>query len=84
MIVIVDMKIMTYIHDVYIIIDMQSEAIIKERSKGMKKKSSVAVEEETRLKLDSMGSRHESYDQIIRRLIKFYEENYREPTAKKK
>jgi hypothetical protein len=52
----------------------------KDRTEGMKKKSSVAVEEETRLKLDSMGSRHESYDQIIRRLIKFYEDN-QQPTT---
>jgi hypothetical protein len=52
----------------------------KDRTEGMKKKSSVAVEEETRLKLDSMGFRHESYDQIIRRLIKFYEDN-QQPTT---
>ena len=38
-------------------------------------KSSVAVERETRLELDSMGYRNETYDQIIRRLIKFYKEN---------
>jgi hypothetical protein len=41
----------------------------------VKKKTSVAVEEETRKRLDKLGVRHETYDQIINRLIKFYEEN---------
>jgi hypothetical protein len=39
----------------------------------MKKKSSVAVEETTRKRLDALGTRHETYDQIINRLIDEHE-----------
>lgn len=44
----------------------------------VKEKSSVAVEKSTRLRLDKLGARHETYDQIINRLIDFYEENSKE------
>ncbi|MDQ6864178.1 MAG: hypothetical protein M3044_10170 [Thermoproteota archaeon] len=40
----------------------------------VKKKSSVAVEETTRKRLDSYGQRHETYDQIINRVLDFYDQ----------
>ena len=40
----------------------------------VKKKSSVAVEETTRKRLDALGIRHETYDQIINRLIDEHEQ----------
>jgi hypothetical protein len=37
--------------------------------------TSIRVEKETRDKLDSLGKRRESYNEIIKNLIVFYEEN---------
>jgi hypothetical protein len=50
---------------------MKAEQVQQE----LKEKSSVAVEKRTRLRLDKLGTRHETYDQIINRLIDFYEEH---------
>jgi predicted DNA-binding protein len=36
--------------------------------------TSIRVEKETRDKLDSLGKRRESYNEIIKKLIRFYEE----------
>jgi hypothetical protein len=47
-----------------------------------KKRTSVTVDESTRLELNSIGERLESYDKIIIRLIKFYKENH--PSMKEK
>jgi hypothetical protein len=46
---------------------------IEEIQKTVKEKSSVAVEKSTRLRLDKLGSRHETYDMIINRLIDEHE-----------
>lgn len=45
----------------------------------VKKKSSVAVEETTRKRLDALGIRHETYDSIINRLI----DEHEQPKVKK-
>lgn len=37
--------------------------------------TSIRVEKETRDKLDSLGKRRESYNEIIKKLINFYEEH---------
>jgi len=37
--------------------------------------TSIRVEKETRDRLDSLGKRRESYNEIIKKLIVFYEEN---------
>jgi len=37
--------------------------------------NSIRVEKETRDKLDSLGKRRESYNDIIKNLIEFYEKN---------
>jgi len=37
--------------------------------------TSIRVEKETRDKLDSLGKRRESYNEIIKKLISSYEEN---------
>lgn len=40
--------------------------------------TSIRVEKEVRDDLDSLGKRRESYNEIIKRLIKFYRENHTE------
>jgi predicted DNA-binding protein len=37
--------------------------------------TSIRVEKETRDKLDSLGKRRESYNEIIKKLINFYEDH---------
>jgi predicted DNA-binding protein len=40
--------------------------------------TSIRVEKETRDKLDTLGKRRESYNEIIKRLIVFFEQNKKE------
>jgi len=37
--------------------------------------TSIQLKKKTRDKLDKLGSRHESYDSIVARLIRFHEEH---------
>jgi len=44
--------------------------------------TSIRVEKETRDKLDSLGKRRESYNEIIKKLINFYEDHQDTPLNK--
>lgn len=50
----------------------------------MREKSSVAVEKKTRIRLDSMGFRNETYDQIITRLMDHYDDTHKQQKNKTK
>jgi hypothetical protein len=60
------------------------QVIVKENQRsGMKEKSSVAVEKATRLRLDKMGLRGESFDALINRLLDELEDLRKKQQQKK-